>query len=56
MLSWWEQRDAGNILFLKYEDLKKDTFGVVKRISKFLGIELSLEKIHEILEKVQFQI
>ena len=55
VLSWWEHRDSENILFLKYEDLKKDTFGVVKQISEFLGIELSMEKTNEILEKVQFQ-
>lgn len=37
VVSWWEHRDSENILFLKYEDLKKDTFSVMKRIAEFLG-------------------
>lgn len=31
VLSWWEQRQAGNLLFLKYEELKRDFRGQVRR-------------------------
>ncbi|OJI98011.1 hypothetical protein ASPVEDRAFT_79681 [Aspergillus versicolor CBS 583.65] len=55
VLSWWEHCDSKNILFLKYEDLTKDTVGILKHIVQFLDIELGQEKSNEILEKVQFQ-
>jgi hypothetical protein len=55
VLSWWEQRDCKNTLFLKYEDLKKDTPSVLKQIPAFLNIDLRAAKINEILEKSQFQ-
>ena len=28
VLSWWEHRDDPNILFVKYEDMKKVTYGI----------------------------
>lgn len=55
VLSWWEHRDSGNVLFLKYEDLKKDTAAVVREIAAFLKIELSAAKIDEIVERSNFQ-
>ncbi|GIJ92516.1 hypothetical protein Asppvi_001794 [Aspergillus pseudoviridinutans] len=55
VLSWWEHRDSDNILFLKYEDLKKDTASILNLIAEFLDINLNPTKTNEILEKVQFQ-
>ncbi|XP_075555317.1 sulfotransferase ssu-1-like [Dermacentor variabilis] len=37
LLSWYEHRGDPNVLFLTYEDLKKDTSGWISRISDFLG-------------------
>lgn len=55
VLSWWEHCDNDNIPFLKYEDLKKDTASVLRSIAAFLKIELSADKINEIVEGSNFQ-
>jgi len=48
-------RDAENILFLKYEDMKKDHRGAVKKIAEFMGYSLKEEVIDTIVEKSTFQ-
>jgi len=55
VLEWWKYRDAENILILKYEDMKKDHRGVVKKIAKFMGYDLKEEVIDMIVEKSTFQ-
>lgn len=54
VLEWWEHRNEPNVLFLKYEDLKKDTEGQIQRIAQFLGYNLSAEEINNIREKTTF--
>ncbi|CAN7938708.1 unnamed protein product, partial [Ixodes hexagonus] len=39
LLSWYEHREDPNVLFLTYEDLKKDTRSWVLKIADFLGEE-----------------
>ncbi|CAN7993389.1 unnamed protein product, partial [Ixodes pacificus] len=39
LLSWYEHRHDPNVLFLTYEDLKKDTRAWVLKIADFLGEE-----------------
>ncbi|KAF5857906.1 hypothetical protein ETB97_005143 [Aspergillus alliaceus] len=36
--SWWEHKDADNILFLRYENLKLDLDGELSNIAAFLGL------------------
>jgi len=55
VLEWWKHRDAENILFLKYEDMKKDHRGAVKKIAEFIGYNLKEEVIDTIVEKSTFQ-
>ena len=55
VLEWWKHRDAENILFLKYEDMKKDHCGVAKRIGEFMGYDLKEEVIETIVEKTTFE-
>ena len=55
VLEWWEHRDAENILFLKYEDMKKDHSGAVKKIAELMGYDLKEEVIDTIVEKTTFQ-
>ena len=55
VLEWWKHRDAENILFLKYEDMKKDHRGAVKKIAEFMGYSLKEEVIDTIVEKSTFQ-
>ena len=60
--SWCEQRHQPNILFLLYEDLKRDLRGNVLKIARFLGeqyekdLKADNEKIlKKVLEECSFQ-
>ena len=55
VLSWWEHRDKPNVLFLKYEDIKKDLAGTIKSIALFLGYEISLDTLQKITEMSTFE-
>lgn len=55
VLSWWEHRDADNILFLKYEELKKEYDAQLKKIADFLGYSLSPEQLRKIKEQTSFK-
>ena len=55
ILSWWNQRDNPNILFLFYENMKSDPTGSVLTIAKFMGQEYAdrvTANSNEILIKV----
>ncbi|KAK3715635.1 hypothetical protein QZH41_008080 [Actinostola sp. cb2023] len=54
VLGWWAHRDDPNILFLKYEDMKKDLPSAVQQIAEFLGQDLSVEMIQRITEQTSF--
>lgn len=41
VLSWWQHRDAGNMLFLKYESMHQDFDAVLDELTRFLGYSLS---------------
>jgi len=43
------------VLFVKYEDLKKDLRGAVKQIGKFMGYDLSQKVVDEIAVKTSFE-
>ena len=55
ILEWWEHKGDENVLFLKYEDLKKDLKMQVKIIAKFLGFKLSDEEAQALAAKCTFQ-
>lgn len=48
--SWWEVLDRPNVLPLRYEDLRGDTRGSIRRIAEFIGVSLSDSREAEILE------
>ncbi|KAI4282981.1 MAG: hypothetical protein L6R38_002507 [Xanthoria sp. 2 TBL-2021] len=58
-LSWWraslEQNGQGNILFLTFEDLKRDTAGQIKRIAEFLKVEVTKERLECVIKKIGFE-
>ncbi|KAB8264719.1 P-loop containing nucleoside triphosphate hydrolase protein [Aspergillus pseudonomiae] len=54
VLSWWEHRHADNILFLTYEDLKRDPEAEVCKIAAFLGVEMTPERLDSIKGKISF--
>ncbi|XP_030846020.1 sulfotransferase 1C2-like [Strongylocentrotus purpuratus] len=55
VLPWWKRRNHPNVLFLKYEDMKKDLQGAVRRIAEFMGKPLSDDVIENISEASTFK-
>ena len=55
VLGWWRHRDAPNILFLTYEDMKRQPYKNVERIAKFIGVEPTRDLLERVLEKTSFQ-
>ncbi|XP_068705586.1 sulfotransferase 1C2-like [Montipora foliosa] len=55
VLDWWKHRNDPNVLFLKYEDLKKDLLSHVRTIAEFLKKPLSDELINRIAEQCTFK-
>lgn len=53
-LYWWSKRHDPNVLFLKYEEMKKDLKGAVKQIADFLGKVLSDDVIDVIADHCTF--
>lgn len=47
--------DADNILFLKYEDMKKDLTSAVQSIAHFMGSDLNESAIQKISKKCSFE-
>ena len=54
VLSWWEHRNDDNVLFMKYEDMKKDIRYSIIRIASFINRELSEKEIESVIEKSSF--
>lgn len=55
VLGWWKHRNDSNILFLKYEDLKKNLEKEVRKIIAFLGKNLQEETIKAITKQCTFK-
>jgi aryl sulfotransferase len=43
--SWWAQREAPNVLLMRYADLKADLIGQMARICEFLELEMDLDQL-----------
>ncbi|XP_077996013.1 sulfotransferase 1B1-like [Glandiceps talaboti] len=50
VLDWWKRRHQQNVLFLKYEEVKKDLRATVETVADFLGKKLSPEVLAKIAE------
>ena len=55
VLEWWKHRDCPNVLFLKYEDMKKDLCRAVKAIAVFMGCDLKSKVVDSITEQTSFE-
>ncbi len=55
VLSWWQMRNTENLLFLKYEDLKRDFENQLIKIATFLGYSISPGVVDSIIEKTGFE-
>ncbi|KAK2575934.1 hypothetical protein KPH14_007296 [Odynerus spinipes] len=54
VLPFWNAREQENILFLKYEDMKKDQHEVIRKTAKFLNKTITDEQVIELSEHLQF--
>ncbi|XP_010134821.1 PREDICTED: sulfotransferase 1 family member D1-like [Buceros rhinoceros silvestris] len=52
---WWEKKQEKQLLYLFYEDMKKDPWQEVQKILRFLGKEMAEEMVERILHHTSFQ-
>ena len=53
--SWWQRsQQHSNVLFVHYEELKKDLLGMVNKISQFLNSPLNAEELQKVVTKAGF--
>jgi len=55
VIGWWQHKDEAKVLFLKYEDLKKDLASKIRDIARFLEINATEETICQIAEQCTFK-
>lgn len=54
LAAWWSLREAPNVLFLHYSDMKQDHEATIRKIASFLNIEPSPDQWPTILEYTSF--
>jgi hypothetical protein len=52
--SYWRVRDRENVLFMTYEEMKRDLPGTVRRIAAFLNVALSEEELNAVIRQSSF--
>ena len=55
LVSWWPHINDKNVLFLKYEDMKKDLISTVSTIASFIGCNLPSDIIAKIADLTSFE-
>jgi hypothetical protein len=55
LASWWEQRENPDVLLLAYEHMKQDLPAAVRRVARFLGIELDQALLDVVLQQASLQ-
>jgi hypothetical protein len=56
VLPWWEvSQKSNNILFVKYEDMKRDLREVIRKLAGFLSIEADQNLFDIVIEKSSFR-
>jgi len=55
MKTWWEFRHLPNIELVHYNDLREDLDGEMRRIAKYLEIDVPAEKWDAVVEACQFE-
>jgi aryl sulfotransferase len=53
--SYWARRGQPNLLFVHYNDLKRDLAGEMRRVADFLGIELAAADWPAVVERWTFE-
>ncbi|XP_038045134.1 sulfotransferase 1C2-like [Patiria miniata] len=54
-LFWWEKRHDANVLFIKFEDMKKDLKNAVQVTADFLERTVTQDDLQKIVEKCSFE-
>jgi aryl sulfotransferase len=52
--SYWRVRDRKNVLFLTYEEMKRDPSAAIRKISTFMGVELGAAELEEVERRSSF--
>ncbi|XP_059490649.1 luciferin sulfotransferase-like [Neocloeon triangulifer] len=55
IMGFWKRRNDPNVLFLKYEELKKDLRSCVLRCAKFLDKTLTEKEVEAVLDHLSFE-
>ena len=55
LLGWLKHKDNDNILFLTYEDAKKDLPHTISQIAQFMGVDLSSDTVAKIADMADFK-
>jgi aryl sulfotransferase len=53
--SWWNERHRPNVLLVHYSDLKRDLAGELRRIARFLDIEVAAERWPALVDAARFE-
>ena len=54
VIPWWTNRERDGTLCVRYEDMKRDHEGGVRRIAEYLGKELTDDQVLSIVEHTGF--
>jgi len=54
VLSYWNKKSLPNVLFITYEEMKEDLVSVIKKMTKFLEVEVSEEDISRLSTHLSF--
>ncbi|KAJ3640364.1 hypothetical protein Zmor_003666 [Zophobas morio] len=55
VLPFWEKRNNLNVLYLKYEDMKKDLPSIVRQVAAFVGRSLTNEQVQILANHLSFE-
>jgi hypothetical protein len=53
--SFWSWHQRPNVLYLSFDEMKRDHRGTCKRIAAFMGVKLTDAQLQKVLEKSRFQ-
>lgn len=55
LASYWSVRNRGNVLFLTYEEMKRDTGAAIGRVATFMGVDLSPQERDAVVRASSFE-